>query len=32
VEKPFTIGSRLADFEALYTQLGDGRRRRAALQ
>ncbi len=32
VEKPFTIGSRLADFDMLYTQLGDPPRRRAALQ
>jgi hypothetical protein len=32
VERPFTIGSRLADFDGLYTQLGDTPRRRAALQ
>jgi hypothetical protein len=32
VEKPFTIGSRLADFDALYAAFGDALPRRAALQ
>ncbi|HSD09536.1 MAG TPA: threonine synthase [Candidatus Binatia bacterium] len=32
VEQPFTIGSRLADFDALYARLGDAPGRRAALQ
>jgi threonine synthase len=32
VEQPFTIGARLADFDALYERLGDRPRSRAALQ
>ncbi|MBI2962201.1 MAG: threonine synthase [Deltaproteobacteria bacterium] len=32
VEQPFTIGSRLADFDALYARLGDIPAKRAALQ
>ena len=32
VEQPFTIGSRLADFDALYARLDDAPSRRAALQ
>jgi threonine synthase len=32
VEQPFTIGSRLADFDALYARLDDAPAKRAALQ
>ena len=32
VEQPFTIGSRLADFDALHARLGDAPAKRAALQ
>jgi len=31
VEQPFTIGARLADFDALYSSLGDASAKRAAL-
>jgi threonine synthase len=32
VDKPYTIGSRLADFDALFARLGDAPGRRVALQ